>query len=166
MVPNIAMGAIQAMESCAVLVNELSTALKNSGSIKSSDVLKAALSRYTEKRIGRSTSFQKRAGVVCRALMRHDCHNKDAAAVLQNLPVLSDFDWLFKEFMGFSGSPAFADIPQSARAAFFDQALTNFQQRVTEREKGFLNCTNSELFGSQEYSALQQSQPSLATIGL
>lgn len=146
MVPNLAMGAIQAMESCAVLVNELSTALRGSSNMSSTEVLKAALSRYTEKRMGRSSSFQKRAGVVCRALMRHDCHNKDAAAVFQNLPVLSDFDWLFKEFMGFSGSPAFADIPQSARGAFYDQALTNFQQRVREREKGLLNCTNRELF--------------------
>lgn len=131
MVPNVAMGAMQAMESCVILVNEIGKVLDSSVDGKlQRESLKEALSRYVELRAPRSGAIQKRAGIVCRALLRHDGHNADAEKLLNDLPNLTDADWLFKEFMGFLGAPALDSIPLSKRGKLFHNTLSAFQQAL------------------------------------
>lgn len=140
MVPNAAMGGNQAIESIALLLNEFGKALKISSDGKiPGNVLKVSLTRYSEQRQVRTTEVQKRAGIICRAQLRYD---GQAAAVFQELPALTDADWLFRGFMGFSGAPVLDNIPLSIRGNFYNEALASFWQRFKTRK-----YSNSELFG-------------------
>ncbi len=105
MVPNAAMGANQAIEGAATLANELGPVLLGShpSSQHRAEELRLSLSRYTSKRQPRSEQIFQRAGIVCRAQL---CHGSPAAAVLKELPTLTDGDWLFRGFMSFAGAPA------------------------------------------------------------
>ncbi|WEW61962.1 hypothetical protein PRK78_007462 [Emydomyces testavorans] len=94
-------GANQAIESSAPLVNELEKVVRISpeGPLPR-NALTAALSRYSEQRQKRTREIMQRAGMVCRVQV---CHGGPAAAILEELPTLTDGDWLFRGFMGIFG---------------------------------------------------------------
>jgi FAD dependent monooxygenase len=138
MVPNAAQGGNQAMESVAVLLNELEKA-RSKGRIQA-DLLEQALSRYSEQRKPRASKIQKMAGMICRTQMMP---NGDAtSAAFQELPRLTDADWLFRGFMGFVGAPSLNGIPLTKKGKFFDEALSSFEQKFARHE-----LSNAELFG-------------------
>ncbi|KAB8068834.1 FAD/NAD(P)-binding domain-containing protein [Aspergillus leporis] len=140
MVPNAAMGANQAIESSAVLVNEIGRILQDSSDTASPrETLQTALRHYTVTRQPRTREISERAGIVCRAQL---CHGGPAATVLQELPSLSDSDWLFRGFMGFSDAPVLEAIDLTARGQFYDRAIQGFWKRLKARQ----NEDNAALF--------------------
>lgn len=141
------MGANQAIESATVLLNELRGVWdKSEEEILPSKVFQAAFERYAERRKPRTGMIVQKAGITCRAQLGHD---GSAAAVRQELPSLTDGDWLFRGFMGFSDSPVLAGVPLSCRGEFFNQAVELFQERFRARQSGELKVSNSGLFGIQ-----------------
>lgn len=148
MVPNAAMGANQAMESAVVLVNELQAVLASSSDNSFHyDTLRAALSRFTEQRKGRTTQVQQKAAMVCRAQL---CHSGPAEAILKELPILTDGDWLFRGFMSLAGAPVLQDIPLTSRGLRYQQAVETLQKRVITRQKGETKITNMAALGLAE----------------
>ncbi|KAF3386931.1 FAD-dependent monooxygenase bik2 [Penicillium rolfsii] len=144
MVPNAAMGANQAIESSATLLNELGDLFsKKDGCSPQPDLLAAALKRYAETRKSRASEIVQRAGAVCRAQLSH---SGPAAAVREELPSLTDGDWLFRGFMGLSGSPVIDALPVSPRGKFFGQAVEKFWKRVQARKASGSKSSNLELF--------------------
>ncbi|KAK8105016.1 FAD-dependent monooxygenase [Apiospora kogelbergensis] len=130
MVPNAAQGGNQAMESVALLLNELGS-VSGDGALKipPADALRAALCRYSEQRRARTTKIQSLAGTICRTQMFP--HGEQTAAAYQQLPTLSDADWLFRGMMGFLGAPCLNGIPLTERGKLFDETLASFQQRLS-----------------------------------
>lgn len=130
-----------AIESVALLLNEVGGILKSSppGKKIPSNAMKVALARYSEQRRTRTTQIQKMAGMACRTQLLHE---GPAAVEFQNLPNLTDGDWLFRAFMGFSNAPMLNDLPLSSRGDFYNEALASFWQRFKTGK-----YSNSELFG-------------------
>ncbi|KAI1074322.1 FAD-dependent monooxygenase [Whalleya microplaca] len=149
MVPNAAMGANQAIESSATLVNEICKVFGAStdGRILAA-ALGSALARYQELREPRASEAQKRAGILCRAQL---CHTGQAETMLEELPILSDGDWLFRAFMGFSEASMIESIPSTERARFYDTAVKEFLKKTKARQAGVLEVSNNVLMGL-EYS--------------
>lgn len=143
MVPNAAMGANQAMESSAVLVNKLHGVLKKDGPV-SRNLLHKAISEYVEIRKPRTQGIKDKAAMVCRAQM---CFDGPPTAVINELPTLTDGDWLFRGFAGLSGAPTIEGLAMTPRAVFYDQALGKFWQKVKSRQSEGTWGTNNELFG-------------------
>ncbi|CAI7641997.1 unnamed protein product [Penicillium viridicatum] len=145
MAPTAAMGANQAIESSATLLNELQgTFFKSDDGFLPQGLLTAALERYTANRKPRAGGIARKAGIICRAQLLHD---GPAAAVRDELPCLTDGDWLFRGFMGLADSPVIAVLPLSSRGKFFGKAVEQFWNRVRARQNSGLNMTNSDLFG-------------------
>ncbi|KAM3547598.1 hypothetical protein MY1884_009509 [Beauveria asiatica] len=144
MVPNAAMGANQAIESAATLLNQL-RGLFSSVDYTSSEQshLSAALERYTEIRKPRATEIAQRAGMVCRAQL---LHSGPAAAIRDELPTLNDGDWLFRGFMGMSDSPVIDTLPLSSRGNMFGEAMEKFWERVQARQGSNSKMSNMALF--------------------
>lgn len=140
--PNAAMGANQAIESSAVLVNKLQTVWSDSADVVPSTTVAAALKGYAELRKPRTAMVVQKASVSCRAQLGH---GGLARAVRHELPSLTDGDWLFRGFMGFSGAPVLAALPLSPRGEFYQRAVDQFQQR--SESKG---VSRSELFGIED----------------
>ncbi|KAJ5948876.1 hypothetical protein N7454_002183 [Penicillium verhagenii] len=147
MAPTAAMGANQAIESSATLLNELYPLLKKyegrSGTMPQ-DILSTALENYVERRRPRAGGIAQKAGIICRAQLLHD---GPAAAVRKELPSLTDGDWLFRGFMGLADSPVLDALPLSSRGEFFTQAVDQFWKRVRARQASDLKTSNSDLFG-------------------
>lgn len=147
MVPNAAMGANQAIESSALLANELHKVLRESPrgwSSLSRDSLKAALYRYSQCRQPRTRDVIQKAGMACRAQL---CHGGPAAAILRELPSLTDGDWLLRGIMGLADAPVVHGIELSARGYFYDEAVEKVREKVQARQRGTLSVSNSGLFG-------------------
>ncbi|OAA50981.1 FAD-dependent monooxygenase [Beauveria brongniartii RCEF 3172] len=144
MVPNAAMGANQAIESAATLLNQLRGLFSrvNYTSPEQSH-LSAALERYTEIRKPRATEIAQRAGMVCRAQL---LHSGPAAAIRDELPTLNDGDWLFRGFMGMSDSPVIDTLPLSWRGKMFGEAMEKFWERVRARQGSNSKTSNMALF--------------------
>lgn len=144
MVPNAAMGANQAIESSATLLNELGDIFskKYSGSPQL-ELLSAALKRYAYIRKSRASEIVQRAGTVCRAQL---LHSGPAAAVQEEVPSLTDGDWLFRGFMGLSEFPVLDALPLSPRGKFFGKALEKFWKRVRARQASSSQTSILELF--------------------
>ncbi|KAH6654440.1 hypothetical protein BKA67DRAFT_565173 [Truncatella angustata] len=167
MVPNTAMGANQAMESFG-LVNELCRAFKQSPHGKpTSEALNLAwangltkkvphpysdssqscvegcgtfsgnslVGQLPQSRIPRTTEIQKRASMTCRAQLRHE---GPAAVQPQELPTLTDADWLFRGFMGLSDAQIFEGIPLSNQGVVLQRGNEQFQAKITRTEEWFL----------------------------
>jgi 2-polyprenyl-6-methoxyphenol hydroxylase-like FAD-dependent oxidoreductase len=140
MVPHTAAGASQAMESCALLLNELGDILKNSqGSKISGTDLKAAFARYSKQRAPRSTQVQELAGIVAAGQL---LHRGVGGAVIKELPTLTDGDWMFRAFGGLPAAPVVNGIPLSTSGNLYNEALANFMQRFHSRQ-----YSNMEVFG-------------------
>ncbi len=141
------MGANQAIEDSAVLVNELEKIVKaHPGGKLPREAVRAALVRFSE-RIERTGDAMRRAGMVCRAQL---CHPGPAAAVLRELPALSDGDWLLRGFLAFSSAPVIDGLPLTARAQYYQRECEAFMQRFKARERGDLKLSNSVLMGIEE----------------
>ncbi|THY13930.1 hypothetical protein D6D00_09988 [Aureobasidium pullulans] len=143
MVPNAAMGANQAMESSTVLVNKLQGVLKADGPV-SGELLHKAISEYVEMRKPRTEAIKDKAAMVCRAQM---CFDGPPTAMINELPSLTDGDWLFRGFAGLSGAPTIEGLAVTPRAKFYDQAIGRFWQKVKARGAGGVRGTNNDLFG-------------------
>ncbi|KAF2650610.1 FAD/NAD(P)-binding domain-containing protein [Lophiostoma macrostomum CBS 122681] len=145
MVPNAAMGANQAMESSACLVNELQKVIKSSsGGHLDPASLRSALEDYANLRTPRTSMIQERAGISCRAQLRH---GGPAAAVLRELPTLTDADWLFRGFASLLDAPVLDGFPLTARGKFLEEAMATFKRRSRTRAEGSLKCSNEQLVG-------------------
>ncbi|OOQ88357.1 3-hydroxybenzoate 6-hydroxylase 1 [Penicillium brasilianum] len=145
MVPNAAMGANQAIESSATLLNELGNIFtaKDGGSPQP-EILANALKRYADIRKFRASEIVKRAGTICRAQLSH---SGPAAAVREELPSLTDGDWLFRGFMSLSESPVIDALPVPPRGKFFGQAVEKFWKSFRARQASGFKTSNLELFG-------------------
>ena len=138
------MGANQAMESAAVLVNELRRAFDALASDRlSSTDLRQAFASFTNQRRPRTTQVESKAGMLCRAQLLHD---GPAAAIVEELPSLSDGDWLFRGFMGLAQSPVLDGIPLSSCSLRFQAAMQKFMQKFKAQQAGELSCSNNGLF--------------------
>ena len=145
MLPTGGMGANQAIESSATLVNELQKVLRNShNGTFPREALSSALSRYSNQRRPRAGSTVQIAGLLCRSQMFHD---GPAAAMRRELPSTSDGDVLFRGFASFSEAPFIHGIELSPRGHYYNQAIREFWQKVKARRERSLAMTNSELFG-------------------
>jgi FAD dependent monooxygenase len=133
------------MESSACLVNELQKAMQSSpnGNLAPT-ALRSALENYAKSRTPRTSMIQERAGISCRAQLRH---GGPAAAVLRELPTLTDADWLFRLFAGLADACAFDGVPMTERGRVFEEAMATFQQRSRARAEGSLKCSNEQLVG-------------------
>lgn len=74
------------------------------------------------------------------------CTGGPAAAVREELPTLSDGDWLFRGFMGLSESPVLHALPLSPRGKFYGEALEKFWKPVQTRQASGFKSSNLELF--------------------
>lgn len=126
------------MESVALLLNELEK-VRTTGKI-SSEQLKLALSRYSDQRKPRASKIQKMAGMICRTQMMP--HGEATSAAYQELPRLTDADWLFRGYMGFLGAPALAGIPLTEAGKFYDKSMSSFQEKFVTHK-----FSNAELVG-------------------
>ncbi|KAL2863145.1 FAD-dependent oxidoreductase [Aspergillus lucknowensis] len=144
--PNAAMGANQAIESAAVLLNEL-RGVWSQPPPSQHGALRAALERYSSLRKPRTHAVVQRAGMVCRAQMCHT--NGPAAAIRDELPSLRDWDWLFRGFMGFAESPVLEGVPLSSKGLFYQQAVEQFQKRVRARQTGGEDISIAALMGME-----------------
>lgn len=144
MVPNAAMGGNQAIESAAVLANELSKALDDSSKSFTATNLKNALLNFSQQRKARSTEMMQRAGIVCRAQL---CHGGPALAIRESLADLSDGDWLLRGFASFAAAPVLQKVPLTVRGLEYNKAVEEWKERMSKRERGELNVSNSVLMG-------------------
>lgn len=143
------MGANQAIESSAVLLNELRGIWSSGSSLHGlfpAPALRAALLRYSDLRQPRTRTVVQRAGMASRAQLGHD---GPAASIRDELPSLMDWDWLFRGFMGFSESPVLDGLPLSSKGKFYQQSVEQFQKRVRARQNAAESISTAALFGME-----------------
>lgn len=117
---------------CSCLVNEIARVLQNSSITASPcEPMQAALHRYTVARQVRTREISERAGIVCRAQL---CYSGPAAAILKRLPSLSDSDWLFQGFLGFSDAPVLEAVEQTPKGQFYNLAVQSFKEGLKARQ--------------------------------
>jgi hypothetical protein len=124
MVPHLAMGANQAIESAAALSNELVRIQEwELGGIT------GALERYTQVRRARAAAATNMAGMICRAQLR--CHGYDR--IFSSIPGLKFADWMIRALAGFRGAAAVESLPQTKRGEYFDEKVGGFFERLEHR---------------------------------
>lgn len=124
MVPHLAMGANQAIESAAALSNELLR-------IHQWDMcgITAAVERYTQVRRARAAAATNMAGMICRAQLC--CHGYDR--ISSSIPRLKFADWMIRALAGFREAAAAESLPQTKRGEYFDEKVGGFFERLEHR---------------------------------
>lgn len=138
------MGANQAIESSACLVNELQKAIQLSPNGKLEfAALRSALENYASLRVPRTSTIQQRAGTVYRAQLRHD---GPAAAFLRELPTMTDSDWLLRGLMSMSEATMLEGIPLTTRGTFYRDAMETYpsmhRDQIRRKQSRFLSLSH------------------------
>ncbi|KAK8058411.1 hypothetical protein PG994_008859 [Apiospora phragmitis] len=127
MVPHAALGGNQAMESVALLLNELLGSGSGSSSGRSGALAIIPLPALCERRCARTSKLRSMAEMTCRTQLSP--HGEHTSATYRQLPGLTDADWLLKITMSFLGAPALEGVPLTERGRFYDESLASFQER-------------------------------------
>ncbi|RMJ29052.1 hypothetical protein PHISP_00132 [Aspergillus sp. HF37] len=124
MVPHLAMGANQAIESAAALSNELLRIHQwELGGIT------GAIERYTQVRRGRAAAATNMAGMICRAQLC--CTGYDH--ISSSIPRLKFADWMVRALVGFRGAAMVESLPRTKRGQYFDEKMGRFFERLEHR---------------------------------
>ena len=119
MTPAGGQGANQAIESCAVLVNELRKAQeKSNGDHLSRDELRNVLERYSQQRLETAKVQLQRSQMVLQALF---CFPGPPSGFRKALASMSDEDWLQRAFSGLAGAPVLDGFDLSERGHLYNK---------------------------------------------
>lgn len=121
-------GANQAIESCAVLMNEYVKTRKENGNSKTlpRGAIRSVLESYKEKRTKAAAVALQRSQLIAQALF---CFPGQPTIMAKVMTSLSDEEWLGRAFMGLSDAPVLEHIDLTPRgelyAATVRKALAN-----------------------------------------
>ncbi|PWY72443.1 hypothetical protein BO94DRAFT_539122 [Aspergillus sclerotioniger CBS 115572] len=129
MTPAGGMGANQAIESAAVLVNEIMKAKNASNGKPSRKSVHSALARYAEQRLRESAPAVERSRMICEALF---CNEGPAIPKLRQALSLSDEELLPRVLGEFSRAPVLENLALSPRGIQYEEMATFLKQRAME----------------------------------
>ena len=131
MTPAGGMGANQAIESVAILVNEIMKAENASSSNRrpSRESVHSALTRYAEQRIRESAPAVERSRTICEALF---CNEGPAIPKLRQAFSLSDEELLSRVLAEFSRAPILENLALSPRGIQYEEMATSVKERTME----------------------------------
>lgn len=126
------MGANQAIEGSAVLVNEFRRALKKSVDGKlSRDTLHSVLARYSKQHFRRGAESVERSALITRALFLWD---GAPAGVRRRLQTMSEEECLAGAFLGFSQAAVLEGIELTPRGMLYDKTTNLIRERATKEQ--------------------------------
>ncbi|PYI00408.1 FAD/NAD(P)-binding domain-containing protein [Aspergillus sclerotiicarbonarius CBS 121057] len=128
MTPAGGMGANQAIESSAALVNEIMKAMTSStNGTPSRETIHSALARYAEQRFRDSAPAVERSRMICEALF---CSDGPAIPRLRQMLNLPDEEMLSHALKEFTRAPILDDLGLSARGMQYEEMATSLKEKA------------------------------------
>lgn len=150
MTPSAAMGAGQAIESAALLVNHLRAVMDESSTPQSQaaldrDILKTHLRQYAAAREPRARQVQELAGNITAASLKR--RDPASQGMVRGLAEVKAADILFRDVMLYAGSPVFNDFGLSESATQLQTVLDSVRAKAKARGEGKLQASNAAIVG-------------------
>ncbi|RAL03642.1 FAD-dependent oxidoreductase, partial [Aspergillus ibericus CBS 121593] len=121
MTPAGGMGANQAIESSAALVNEITKAMNSlTNGHPSRETIRSALARYTEQRLRESAPAVERSRMICEALF---CNEGPAIPKLRQMLSMSDEELLPHALEEFTRAPVLDGLELSPRGVQYEETV-------------------------------------------